>query len=283
MSGFYDLTALRLLILKLLPKNVFSRFVGFLASLRLSRIAIKWFARRYKINLDEIDGPLTQFKTLNQFFTRRLQENARPVAQENNLKATIYPVDGTIAQWGRIEAGRMIQAKDKFYNIEELLADKNEAEHFKNGWFMTIYLAPTDYHRMHHYMDASVTGFRYIPGTLFPVNPFSVCHIEKLFPINERLTTYYSVEGKKAAIVKVGATIVGKIKVTYSDAESIISKKGRAESFKKEIPVKKGDELGHFAMGSTVVLLFPDQGFEFAPNIVINSKVKVGELLGHWT
>jgi phosphatidylserine decarboxylase len=282
LPGFTDLSGFRLLILKLLPKNIFSRFVGFLASLGISRIAIKWFARRYKINIDETQHPLSHYKTLNHFFTRHLKEDARPITEKDNKDAVASPVDGTIAQWGKIEAGRMIQAKDRFFNVSELLGNDEEAAAFKNGWFMTVYLAPTDYHRMHHYMDADITGFRYIPGTLFPVNPFSVTHIENLFPINERLTTYYDVSGKQAAIVKVGATIVGKIKVSYSDAESNTNKKGRAEKFDQPIPVKKGDELGYFAMGSTVVMLFPENGFEFIKELPEDNKLQVGNLLGHW-
>ena len=276
------MTGLHLLFLKLLPKNLASRIVGWLASTRLSRIAKKWFAKRYKINLDEAELPLSEYKTLNAFFTRKLKPGLRPIDEENNPKAIVSPVDGKIAQWGRIENGRVIQAKDRFYNVQELLGDQKEAEPYQNGWFMTIYLSPTDYHRMHHYLDADITGFRYIPGTLFPVNPFSVTHIENLFPINERLTTYYEADGNKAAIVKVGATIVGKIKVTYSDAESNVSKKVRAETFDEPIPVKKGDELGYFAMGSTVVMLFPEDGFNFIENVPEDEKVRVGQILGHW-
>jgi phosphatidylserine decarboxylase len=275
-------TALHLLILKLLPKNIFSRFVGFLASRKISSIAKKWFAKRYKINLDEAEKPLTDYKTLNDFFTRKLKKGVRKIDGKDDPKAVVSPVDGKIAQWGRIESGRIIQAKDRLYNVQELLGDSDEAAPFENGWFMTIYLSPTDYHRMHHYMDCAVTGYRYIPGTLFPVNPFSVKHIENLFPVNERLTTYYETDGRKAAIVKVGATIVGKIKVSYSDTESNISKKGKAEIFDIPIEVKKGDELGYFAMGSTVVLLFPDKGFEFIDKIPENEKVKVGQILGQW-
>lgn len=274
--------SLHLLFLQLLPKNLVSRFIGALASRSISKIAIKWFAKRYKINLEEAQEPIESFKTLNNFFTRKLKDGARPIDEEDNVKAIVSPVDGKIAQFGFIENGRIIQAKGRHYTVQELLGDDKEAEPFINGTFMTIYLAPTDYHRMHHYMDADITGFRYIPGTLFPVNPFSVANIENLFPINERLTTYYNCNGKSAAIVKVGATVVGKIKVTYSDAESNISKNVRAETFSEKITVKKGDELGLFAMGSTVVMLFPENSTEFICNLPTEEKVQVGQILGHW-
>jgi phosphatidylserine decarboxylase len=275
------LTSLYVLFLKISPKNLLTRIVGALASRKISRIAIPWFARRYKINLEEASEPISSFKTLNEFFTRKLKDGVRPIAEASNPLAVVSPVDGKIAQYGKIENGRMIQAKGKDYTVQDLLGSEEDAQPFVNGQFMTIYLAPTDYHRMHHYLDGQITGFRYIPGRLFPVNPFSVANIDQLFPINERLTTYYNSQSHKAAIVKVGATIVGKIKVTYSDAESNVFRTVRAESFSAGPEVKKGEELGLFAMGSTVVLLFPENSFDFS-TIPSDMRVKVGELLGHW-
>lgn len=274
--------SLYVLFLKLLPKNLLSRFVGFLASRGISKIAIGWFARRYKINLDEASQPINEYKTLNQFFTRTLKEGARPVCEPENPKAVVSPVDGKIAQWGPIEDGRTIQAKGRYYTVQELIGNEEEAKPYINGQFMTIYLAPTDYHRIHHYTDGEIEGFRYIPGALFPVNPFSVGNIENLFPINERLTTFIESNGYKTAICKVGATIVGKIKVTYNDVESNISKNVKAETFDEKIKVTKDQELGLFAMGSTVVLLFPEKGFKFINPLPADSRFKVGELLGYW-
>ena len=274
--------SLYVLFLKLLPKNLLSRFVGFLASKGISKIAIRWFAKRYKINLEEASRPITEYKNLNDFFTRTLKEGARPVAEADNPKAVVSPVDGKIAQWGKIEDGKMIQAKGRYYTVQELIGDEEEAKPYINGQFMTIYLAPTDYHRIHHYTDGEIEGFRYVPGTLFPVNPFSVENIENLFPINERLTTFMDSNGKKSAIVKVGATIVGKIKVTYSDVESNISRNVRAEKYSDKIKVTKDQELGLFAMGSTVVLLFPENDFKFIEPLPADMRFKVGELLGYW-
>lgn len=274
--------SLYVLFLKLLPKNLLSRLVGFLASLKISKIAIGWFARRYKIDLDEADKPLGEYKTLNQFFTRTLKAGVRPVSEAENPNAVVSPVDGKIAQCGKIEDGRIIQAKGRYYTVQELIGNEEEAKPYINGQFMTIYLAPTDYHRIHHYTDGAVEGYRYIPGTLFPVNPFSVENIENLFPINERLTTFLDSSGKKSAIVKVGATIVGKIKVSYSNVESNISRNVIAEAYEKKIQVSKSDELGLFAMGSTVVLLFPENSFKFIDPLPADSRFKVGELLGYW-
>ena len=273
---------LYILFMKIMPKNLISRFIGFLASKGFSKIAIAWFAKRYKIDLEEASQPINEYKTLNQFFTRTLKDGVRPVAEANNSKAVVSPVDGKVAQWGKIEDGRMIQAKGRYYTVQELIGNEEEAKPYINGQFMTIYLAPTDYHRIHHYTDGEIEGYRYVPGALFPVNPFSVDNIENLFPINERLTTFFDCAGKKSAIVKVGATVVGKIKVTYSDVESNISKKVKAERYVDKIKVSKADELGLFAMGSTVVLLFPENGFKFIDPLPADSRFKVGQLLGYW-
>lgn len=276
------MTSLYVLFLKLLPKNLLSRFIGFIASKKISKIAVRWFAKRYKVNLDEASKPVSAYGTLNEFFTRHLKDGCRPIHEVDNPQVVVAPVDGKIAQWGKVDNGQMIQAKGRYYTVQELIGNEEEAEPYLNGLFMTIYLAPTDYHRIHHHTDGSIEGFRYVPGTLFPVNPFSVNNIEKLFPVNERITTFYNCAGRKSAIVKVGATIVGKIKVTYCDVESNISKNVRAETFHEKPLVSKGDELGLFAMGSTVVLLFPAENFAFVDPLPADRRFKVGQTLGYW-
>lgn len=272
---------LYLLFLILLPKNTLSRFVGFCANKSFSKAFIPWFAKRYKINLEEAEFPIGEYPTLNQFFTRKLKPGRRPITGEGKENILISPVDGKIAQFGNISEGKLIQAKGKTYTLTELIGNKEEASLYKEGKFMTIYLAPTDYHRMHHYADGKITGYRYLPGKLFPVNEFSVANVENLFPINERFNTYYDCNGRKTGIVKVGATVVGKIKVTYCEVESNISKQGAAGSFNEPIEVKKGDELGLFAMGSTVVMLFEKDAFEFE-NFELGQKVQLGQKLGEW-
>ena len=275
------LKKLYLLFLILLPKNALSCLVGAVADRKFSRAFIPWFAKRYSIKLDEAEFPIGEYTTLNQFFTRRLKPGLRPITGEKDRNIIISSVDGKIAQFGPITDGKLVQAKGKTYNLTELVGNEREAELYKDGKFMTIYLAPTDYHRIHHYADGKITGFRYIPGKLFPVNEFSVTNLENLFPINERINTYYDCDGRKTGIVKVGATVVGKIKVTYSDVESNISNKVSAESFEKPIEVKKGEELGLFAMGSTVVMLFEKNSFEF-DSFDLGAKVQLGQKIGQW-
>ena len=269
-----------LTLLNLLPKNLLSRFVGFLANLAISKPFIPWFAKRYKINLNDAEKDIADYPTLNQFFTRHLKAGVRPIHKLDDPSNVVSPVDGKIAQMGDIVKGSMIQAKGLDYQLNHLIGSTLEAEAYQDGYYMTIYLAPTDYHRMHHYATGIIQKMRVIPGRLFPVNAFAVNNVRNLFPINERITTYIENKfGQKSAIVKVGATIVGKIKLAYHKAES---NKGlaMAKTFETPIEVQKGDELGYFAMGSTVVMLFEKGSFEVNEKLKPGDAVRMGEDLG---
>ena len=271
-----------IILLTLLPKNLMSRIAGCFANSKVSRPFIPAFAKRYKIDLNEAGKAISEYPTLNAFFTRHLKPGLRPVFDADNNMSICSPVDGTIAQMGPIVNGTLIQAKGLDYKLDELIGDKEEASQFQDGYFMTIYLAPTDYHRMHHYLDGFITGLRVIPGRLFPVNVLSVNNVKNLFPINERITTYLdNKQGKKSAIVKVGATIVGKIKLAYHDAES---NKGiaLAQKFDSPIEVKKADEMGYFAMGSTVVMVYEKGSYQINSELKAGNKVKLGENLGQF-
>ena len=268
-------------LLTLLPKNSISRIAGRFANSAISKPFIPAFAKRYKINLEEAEKDISEYPTLNAFFTRHLKKGVRPIDQIDHDKALCSPVDGKVAQMGEIKNETLIQAKGLDYQLKDLIGCDEEAKDFIDGYFMTIYLAPTDYHRMHHYVNGEIEKMRVIPGRLFPVNILSVNNVKNLFPINERITTYLKTKlNKKTAIVKVGATIVGKIKLAYHDAES---NKGIAMSktFESSIPVKKGDEIGYFAMGSTVILLFEKGDFTPDANVKAGTAVKLGEKLGH--
>jgi phosphatidylserine decarboxylase len=269
-----------LTLLNLLPKNLLSRFMGFLANLSISKAFIPWFAKRYKIDLNEAEKDISDYPTLNQFFTRHLKAGVRPIHKLDDPSNVVSPVDGKIAQMGNIVNGAMIQAKGLDYQLNHLIGSTLEAEAYQDGYYMTIYLAPTDYHRMHHYATGIIQKMRVIPGQLFPVNALAVNNVRNLFPINERITTYIeNTFGQKSAIVKVGATVVGKIKLAYHKAES---NKGlaMAKTFETPIDVKKGDELGYFAMGSTVVMLFEKASFQVNEKLKAGDAVRVGEDLG---
>ena len=170
-----------LTLLNLLPKNLLSRVVGFLANQKISKLFIPWFAKRYKINLDEAQKEISEYPTLNQFFTRHLKEGSRQINELENKLNVVSPVDGKIAQMGEIIDGTLIQAKGLDYQLSHLIGSSSEAEAFKDGYYMTIYLAPTDYHRMHHYASGFIKKMRVIPGQLFPVNVFAVNNVRNLF------------------------------------------------------------------------------------------------------
>ena len=271
---------LYLIFLILLPKNILTRFVGYLADKKISKLAIKWFCKKYDINTNEIEKKLSDYQTLNEFFTRKLAVNAREIS--SNEQEVISPVDGVIAQMGNIDGEKLIQAKGRTYALKELLGS-NELNKYDNGFFMTIYLSPQDYHRIHHFCDSEIIGYDYIPGYLFPVNPFSVNNVNNLFAVNERLVTYYKCNQHHPALVKVGATIVGKIKVNYDNTSNITHRNKRVSKiYDKSISVNKGDELGYFAMGSTVIILFEKNSILINENLKINNRVALGDLIGKW-
>ncbi len=267
---------LMLLSLKALPKNELSWFFGKIANIKVPSFVIKKFAKQFNINIDEAEKNITEYKTLNEFFTRKLKNGARIVDNSENIITS--PSDGVISQFGNIEDTKLLQIKGKFYNLEKLLKDNN-AEKFKNGSFITIYLSPQNYHRVHFCCDGNIEATKYIKGKLFPVNKLSVSNIDELFCINERVITY--INNKKAgkiANIMVGATNVGSITLYYDDLKTNQAfQKGKHISYDiDEKNIKKGDMLGCFNFGSTVVMLFEKDKIEFT-DIKHNQVVKMGE------
>ncbi len=273
---------MRYLFLRLLPKNLVSKLLGKLADLQLPSPLlvsfIQLYSRIYAVNLNEIKAPsLEKFKTFNDFFTRQLNPKSRPI--DNDPDSVISPVDGSVAEFGDIANGLMIQTKGVYYSLTDLVGPKH-AKLFKDGFFITLYLSPSDYHRIHAPISGRVTEFSYFSGNLWPVNDFGVKHIGGLFSINERIVT--ALEGKSSSVgmVKVGATVVGKIKVEYSDLTS-----NSGEKTQLYLPVfparlyEKGDEVGRFQLGSTVILLFEKDRFK--PTDLRKGKaVKMGQAIG---
>ncbi len=249
--------------LRLLPKNAWSRAVGVAAHATLprpiTRAAIRGFARAFKVDVDEADRPLAEFRTVGEFFTRRLRPGARPIDRRPGF--AVSPADGHILNFGRIEDGTLIQAKGRRFSVADLLRDEVEAARFAHGSWVTVYLSPRDYHRVHHPAEGRITGARYVPGHLWPVNRAAVENVDDLFCVNERLITYVDGPVGEVATIMVGATSVGYITVRYD--ENLVTNRGRAGGLRtfaagEEPRVARGDELGTFHLGSTAIVLFAE-------------------------
>lgn len=261
----------RLTLLNLLPKNVISRVVGGFAGSKLSRWLIPVYARIFQVDLEQAEKPLTEYQTMTEFFTRRLKNGYRPIAAgETTL---ISPVDGVISQYGLIKEGTLLQAKGVTYSLAQLLGNEEKARAYETGTFLTIYLSPKDYHRIHTALQGTVSGYSYIPGTLYPVNPFGVRNVPGLFSKNERLITYLDTSYGQYAVVKVGATIVGSVQVVYDEKLTTNVRGGRLTHQDLQGPsLEKGDELGLFRFGSTVILLF-------SPNMIKLDDLQEGQFV----
>lgn len=167
-------------IIEILPQNAISRGVGVLGRSSISRYIIKPYSKIYKINLDEMEQSLDSYPNFTSFFTRKLKAEAREVVADPYTLSS--PVDGKVAEYGDIKEGTLIQAKGIDYRVEQLIGcTKEEAERFDGGTFLTIYLSPSDYHRIHMPLSGAVTKATYLPGRLFPVNRIGVEHVSGLF------------------------------------------------------------------------------------------------------
>ncbi|ABZ85304.1 phosphatidylserine decarboxylase [Heliomicrobium modesticaldum Ice1] len=263
----------KLAILHMLPQTWLSRQSGKWAASRWSRRAIPWFIRRYGVNLEEAEKSWQEYRSLADFFCRRLKPGMRPICPDESV--IISPVDGKVSQIGTASAGRLIQAKGINYSLEQLLGDAEQARRFTGGEFITIYLSPRDYHRIHAPMAGRVTGYAYWPGRLYPVNELGVRGVPNLFARNERLITYMKTDVGQVAVIKVGAMMVGSVRVGYAE----INRRKRAKliSMTDGPYLDKGDELGYFEFGSTVILLYEPGAIRWKPGIETGTRLKMGE------
>ncbi|MBL4578853.1 MAG: phosphatidylserine decarboxylase, partial [SAR324 cluster bacterium] len=206
----------------ILPRNLFSRLCGIVADARIPRplltSLIKLFSWKFGVDLTEAAQPISEFRTFNEFFTRHLLPDARTVDPDPDV--IVSPVDGFIGEFGTIKKGRLIQAKGLDYRLADLLEDPERTEQYDGGVFITIYLAPHNYHRVHSMVEGEVQEFSYITGDLWTVSPMGVHHVPGLFARNERLTTFLRTVKGECVLVKVGATVVGRIRVCYHDLVS---------------------------------------------------------------
>ncbi len=251
-------------ITRYLPKNHLSFVLGHLAHMPLPQFIwtpiIQFFAKSYNINLAEAEKEVSEYSSLGDFFIRKLKSGLRPVAQG----WANHPADSKITQLSEIINGKLIQAKNKNYFVNDFLADGHGLEKYDNGVFVTYYLCPTDYHRVHAPVDGVITSVTHIPGMLWPVNQWSTENIEEMFSINERVCVEIKTDRGFVNAVFVGATNVGYITLSFMPE----IKGNHFNVFKPlvknnlNISIKKGDELGMFRMGSTVVMLYQKSCFE---------------------
>jgi phosphatidylserine decarboxylase len=270
--------------LRLLPKNALSRLAGALTRWRapagIRRLALRAFAARYGIDLSECPD-LATYRTFAEFFTRPLRPGLRPIAAGEGV--VVSPVDGTASEVGVAARGRLVQAKGVDYGLAALLGDEALARRLDGGAYATIYLSPRDYHRIHFPLGGAVTGYRYVPGRLWPVNPASVRSVPGLFTVNERLVTVLATPVGACAVVAVGATIVGRVRACYDPTVPLTNlRRARVASrdYATPIPVEKGQELGAFEMGSTVILVFERGRVTLDSRLAAGARVRVGEEIG---
>ncbi len=262
-----------------------SCLMGKLVSLRFSpwfvHKQIHFFANHFGINWDDVKNSIDQFPSLQSFFIRELKKENRPI--DVNEKAIVSPCDGSYGQSGLIYEGELLQVKGKSYTAASLLGDAHLAAQFEGGSFATLYLSPRDYHRFHSPFSAQVLEAIYLPGHLWPVNPWAVNNVSQLFCVNERLVIALALlgEGTPAALmVAVGATMVGKVRVRFDEklTTNACSKKKIRRNY-CEKTFLKGEELGLFEFGSTIVLLVhPKAGrLDLKP---LHTEIKMGQSIG---
>jgi phosphatidylserine decarboxylase len=287
---------LLLTALRRLPQGAMSRAFGRLADVplppRLRRPVLGSFARAVGANLAEAELPLEAYPTLNHFFVRSLRPGAREWPRGAALLAS--PVDGVAGQLGRVERGRLLQAKGRWYSAADLLGDAAEAERFQGGTFLTLYLSPRHYHRIHAPCEGSISSARHVPGALLPVNAPAVAHIPELFARNERLVCYLDGPLGRVAVVAVGAYNVGRISAAFDPAWSgrgvgatpqaaWTTNRGVARPsthrYTPPVPVAMGEEIMAFHLGSTVVMLLEAEAPPPLPRVRPGVEVRLGEPL----
>ncbi|WDL97404.1 archaetidylserine decarboxylase [Alicyclobacillus sp. ALC3] len=241
---------MRKFALQVLPKRALTAVVGWFSGTSLSRMLIPWYSRHYQIRIEDAEYCADAYRSLRDFFTRRLRSDVRPIESVGLLA----PVDGVVSEVGIVSAGLLLQAKGVTYTLSALLADAKDAATFEGGLYFTFYLSPRDYHRIHMPLDGTVTSWRYIPGTLYPVNPLGVQLIPGLFAKNERLVSNVDTDQGAVAIVKVGATVVGRIRTVYGPPVQAPRRRA-VQQGELNLCLQRGDELGWFEMGSTVIVV----------------------------
>ena len=262
------------------PQQKISKVAGRLAASRhpwVKRTFIRSFAKAYDVSLDEYERQsLNAYESFNDFFTRELQDDARAI--DTTVNGIVSPADGMISQLGQIHDHKLLQAKGRDYDIGQLLADSADGDYFADGSFATVYLSPSNYHRVHMPFDGMLTKTRYVPGTLFSVNNTTAANVPDLFARNERLVCLFDTAYGKAAVIMVGAMIVAGIETV---ATGKIIRTDDIQEADHDMSFKKGDELGRFYLGSTAIVVLPKAAkTDWQDTMKHGSTVQMGQLLG---
>lgn len=261
------------------PQHGLSRLTRRLVQLR-SPAAVRWFAAHFGIDLDEAEHPIERYDSILELFTRRLKPGLRPLDPEP--RALLCPVDGKLDAFGVIEDGVLVQAKGHRYTLGALLADEAWARQFEGGSYLTLYLSPRDYHRVHSPAAAAVRSATHVPGALWPVNQSAVREVEGLFTKNERLVLDLDAGTLGAlAYVMVGATNVGHMRLYFDDdlVTNVPGPRLGKRSYQPAVSLARGAELGVFEMGSTVILV-TTRAVELDPKLASGMPIRVGQRLG---
>lgn len=268
-----------------MPQKYLTQAAGWLAQQKwgvVTHFIIKLFAKKYGINMEEAAKPnFSDYATFNEFFTRLLREDARKI--DENPTALCLPADGKISQCGLIDNETMLQAKGHSFSLRDLLAgDEELTSIFKNGTFATTYLSPRDYHRVHMPCDATLRKMIYVPGDLFSVNPFLNEHVPNLLARNERVICVFDTAFGSMVQILVGATITASISTVWA---GIINpprpNQVKIWDYDGSIQLKKGQEMGAFQLGSTVINLFQQDRVTLAEHLGVDTVTKMGEILAY--
>lgn len=268
----------------ILPQHALSRFAGRLAASKqpwLRDRLIRRFVAAFDVDLSEAARGIGQFASFNDFFTRELKPGARPLADAQQF--ILSPADGAISQLGPITGGRILQAKGRDYTVAEILGSSAaEAARFEGGRFMTIYLSPRDYHRVHMPAAGTLAATAYLPGTLYSVNLATAAGVEKLFARNERLACLFDGPDGRFASVMVGAMIVAGIETVWHGRWPTHAPAPLRENFAPAAApaLAAGDEMGRFHLGSTVVLLFEPGRIAWLDGLEPGTTVRLGQAIG---
>ncbi|MGQ9425037.1 archaetidylserine decarboxylase [Gilvimarinus sp. F26214L] len=270
----------------LVPQHLLSRAVGWAAETEFApvrKLFIAIFIRAFKVDVSEArETDTDKYPSFNAFFTRELKDGARPLCPQ--VDAIACPADGHLSELGDIHGGRLIQAKGKDFRLKSLLGgDEAMSALFAGGKFATIYLSPQDYHRVHMPLDATLRSMVHVPGRLFSVNAATTELVDELFARNERVVCLFETEAGPMAMILVGAMICASVETTWAGLVTPIKRQVRTSHYpgsSAEVTLRKGEEMGRFKLGSTVVLLFGPEMAQWCEHFQAQSRVRMGEQLG---